>query len=168
VLSAGIACSGRGGTGARNPRILNAPNWINSDHFEVANEGSPRIVPLKSLLSKRFKLAATEGGFGVARLALRGDGSGAGASAGLSECAHWCRVEGPRRWPQWPAARARCGSGGQAGYRGSPNRRADALRMMRMGRATRGWGLRLQLATSRCRWAVSVDEDGVGAVPRST
>jgi uncharacterized protein (TIGR03435 family) len=56
---------GRGGPGGgANPQILNAPGWLNSDHFDIVAKADENVAPdqfpemIKSLLTERFKLAA--------------------------------------------------------------------------------------------------------------
>jgi uncharacterized protein (TIGR03435 family) len=96
---------GRGGlSGRANPLIVNAPEWVNTSHFDVVAKAegdvAPDLVPdlVKSLLVDRFKLAAHSESreFQVyALVPARSDGKlGSGLRAVSAECASTLAARG--------------------------------------------------------------------------
>lgn len=95
---------GRGAPGAANPQILNAPDWINSDRFDIVAKMESNLGPdqfpdvLKGFLIDRFKLAAhTETrDFPIYALALaRSDGKlGPSLKPASAECAAMIAARG--------------------------------------------------------------------------
>jgi uncharacterized protein (TIGR03435 family) len=85
-----------GGPGGGNSQLVNAPSWINSDHFDIVAKADSNVTPdqfpalLKSLLAERFKLGAHTESRELQVYALtlaRGDGRlGAGLRKASAEC----------------------------------------------------------------------------------
>jgi len=175
-----------GGPGAPNQQIVNAPNWINSDHFDIVGKADGNVPPdqfpelLKSLLVERFKLAAhTESReFQVYALVLaRSDGKlGPGLRPASPECAATIAARGrggpPANGPGGPG-----GPGGAAGPGGpgGPGRGVIAgppqpgepmpCGMMRFapGNVAAGGALISQLTTTLVPWVnrIVVDKTGL-------
>jgi uncharacterized protein (TIGR03435 family) len=116
---------GPGGGPGSNPQILNAPNWIYSERYDIVAKAEENVAPdqfpelIKSLLVDRFKLAAhTENrDFQVFALVLaRNDGKlGPGLRPASTECAAIIAARGRGAGPGRPGGPGGPGAGGPGG-----------------------------------------------------
>ncbi len=114
-----------GGPGAANPLILNAPNWINSDHFDIIAKADANVPPdqfpelIKSLLIERFKLAAHTESRELQVYALvvaRSDGKlGPGLRPASADCAATIAARGRGGPPPGPGGPGGPGGAGAVG-----------------------------------------------------
>jgi uncharacterized protein (TIGR03435 family) len=173
---------GRGPAGSANSQIVNAPSWINSDHFDIIAKAEGNVPPdqtpdlIKSLLIDRFKLSAHTESRELPVYALipaRSDGKlGAGLRPVSEECAATIASRGrgvpPPGGPGGPEGPGGPGGAGAPG-RGAPVPPAPGepmpCGMMRMGPGTLSGGgtLIAQLAISLSPWVnrIVVDKTGL-------
>ncbi|MEP7304982.1 MAG: TIGR03435 family protein [Acidobacteriota bacterium] len=164
-----------GAPGNSNPQILNPPNWINSDHFDIVAKADGNAPPgqfpelVKSLLIERFKLAAHTESRELQVYALvlaRSDGKlGPSLRPASPECAAMIAARGRRGGPP-PGGPGGPGGPGRGAIAGPPQPGEPMpCGMMRFapGNLAAGGTPISQLATSLVPWVnrIVVDKTGL-------